>query len=318
MFIRKKESEKDVNRLTLLALDVGGSAVKHGIWHEDELIEKDSFPTPLTRKLFYEAINDLIEANQDTYQFSGIALSCPGDTDETTGMVNGFSYVPFLHLGEFQQEFSDAVDLPVSMLNDANSAALAEMTMGIGVGHQEAVFLIIGSGVGLAVVKGGEITTEGSDKIDQLDKLVADGVKTFNNSKVSPVHIARRVSLKKLKLPSAIDGKDVFQLADEGDPVATKEVASMYSSLAEIVISINGAFKPELIGIGGGISNNKDLLPSLKKAVAELLKDQSGLLTIFKNLFYNQEDLPQPNIQLCQFKNDANLLGAVIHFQKTK
>ncbi|WP_245249449.1 ROK family protein [Vagococcus allomyrinae] len=304
--------------MTLLALDIGGSAVKHAIWHKDNLIEKDSFPTPLTRKSFYEAINELINNYRGKYHFSGVALSCPGDTDETTGMVNGISYVPFLHLGEFQQEFSEAVSLPVTMFNDANSAALAEMTMGIGVGHQEAVFLIIGSGVGLAVVHNGKIAMETSEKIDQLDKLVADGVKAFNNSKVSPVHIARRVSLKKLKMPSAIDGKDVFQLANDGDPIATKEVMSMYSSLAEIVISINGAFKPELIGIGGGISNNQELLPNLKKAVTNLLEKESGLLSIFKTLFNNQEDLPQPNIQLCQFKNDANLLGAIIHFNETK
>lgn len=304
--------------MTLLALDIGGSAVKHGIWHEEKLIEKDSFPTPLTRKLFYTAINDLIKAKQDTYDISGIALSCPGDTDESTGMVNGLSYVPFLHLGEFQHEFSEAVGLPVSMINDANSATLAEMTMGIGVGHQEAVFLIIGSGVGLGVVNNGKLALETSDKIDQLDKLVADGVKTFNNNKVSPVHIARRVSLKKMKLPSAIDGKNVFQLAADGDPIALKEVDSMYTSLAEIIISINSAFKPEIIGIGGGISNNDELLPNLKQAVNELLQEENGLLTIFKHLFTNQEALPQPNIQLCKYRNDANLLGAVIHYKETK
>lgn len=307
-----------VTILALLALDIGGSAVKHGIWEENELLEKGSFPTPLTRKQFYEAINNLLAEQKATYKITGIALSCPGDIDESTGMVNGLSYVPFLHLGEFQQEFSEATGLPVSMLNDANAAALAEMTMGVGVGHQEAIFLIIGSGVGLSIVSKGKIVMDPSNKLDQLDKLVADGVKAINNNKVSPVHIARRVSLKKLKFPSAIDGKDVFQLAADGDSVAKKEIENMYSSLAEIVISLNSVFQPELIGIGGGVSNNQELLPNLEQAVDTLLQEENGLLAIFKTLFTSQKELPKPELTLCKYKNDANLLGAVIHFQDTK
>lgn len=304
--------------MSILALDIGGSAVKYGIWWQQELIETDSFPTPLTRKQFYDRINQLVTTFDPKYHLTGIALSCPGDTDETTGMVNGFSYVPFLHLGEFQHEFSTAVGLPVAMLNDANSAALAEMTSGIGVGHQEAVFLIIGSGIGLAVVKDGQVIMDTASQINHFDKLMADGVKSFNNSKVSPVHIARRVSLKKLKLPSSIEGKDVFELAQAGDGVAYKEIENMYQSLAEIVISLNAAFKPEFIGIGGGVSNNKELLPNLKRAVDDLLEEQSTLLGLFRTLFNSQDKLPKPELQLCRYKNDANLLGAIIHFERTR
>lgn len=302
--------------MALLAIDIGGSAVKYALYSDQELKNKDEFPTPLTRGSFYEEIQKIITEFSKEEEITGIGLSCPGDVDEETGQVNSLSFVPFLHLGEFQQEFSEAVSLPVSMINDANSAALAEMTLGIGKGHKQALFVIIGTGIGLAIVKDGEVVLDEQETKEEVDQYVAGGIKDVNNSFVSPVSIARRVSLKKFQLPSTYNGEDVFKLADEGDKIASKEIERMYQSLADVVISLNLAYQPELIGIGGGISNNSDLVPHLNETIKAKLADESYLVSLFKSLF-DKEVSPSkaPNLEVCEYKNDANLLGAVIHYQ---
>ena len=305
--------------MTLLAIDIGGSAVKYALAAGNELTAKAEFPTPLTRDSFFTEVKRVLETYATDHDITGIALSCPGEVDEATGQVNGLSFVPFLHLGEFQQTFSEEVQLPVTMINDANSAALAEMTLGIGQGHSTAIFVIIGTGIGMAIVKDGHVVLNSDDKDGELQQIVAEGIKDAKNNKVSLVHISRRVSLKKLQLPSTYDGKDVFALADAGDKIALKEVERMYQSLAEVIISLNLAYEPEIIGIGGGISNNPDLVPNLNERIKELMGNETYLLSAFKAIFEKEIRPTQtPHVEVCKFKNDANLLGAVIHFNHQK
>lgn len=299
---------------TILALDIGGSAVKYGFWTAQKLDYQDQFPTPLTRNKFYQTVADICAAHEP---IAGIAVSCPGEPDEDTGIVHGMSYVPFLHLGEFQYDFATQLNRPVSLQNDAESAALAEMTFGVGQNHQNVLFTIIGSGIGLAIVQDGRILKNLADKFDNPEKRFADTIKTLNNSKVSPVQIGKTVSLKNFKLPSTIDGKTVFELAKQGDPIASQEIDQMYASLAEILIFLNAAYQPEIIGIGGGISNSPDLLAELNAHIETLLTAPDSRINFYKRFYSNPEQaFKHPNLQICRFKNDANLIGAALHYDQ--
>lgn len=79
----------------LLALDIGGSAVKYGIWTKHQLIKQAQFPTPLTRNRFYSEVEQLRDQFATDFHLTGIAVSCPGDPDEQTGIIHGMSYVPY-------------------------------------------------------------------------------------------------------------------------------------------------------------------------------------------------------------------------------
>lgn len=302
--------------MALLVVDIGGSAVKYGVWDGESLHAKDEFPTPPLRNDFFAKVKQILDELSGKYEIEGLGLSCPGETDESTGMVAGWSFVPFLAFGEFQQAFSDALGgLPVSMMNDANCAGLAEMRYGVGKGHKNPLFLIIGSGIGLAFVRDGEIVVDTQSEISLLDKLVTTALQLLHGINASPVQMAKVVSVKKFQLPDSIEGKDVFELAKQGDEVAKEQVAKMYQSLAEIIIYLQTIFKPEFFAIGGGLSKNKDLLKNLRQAIDDYLADENPLFMLFRKQVLKEEDiLAAPEVKICEYSNDANLIGAALHF----
>lgn len=63
-------------------------------------------------------------------------------------MIKGASALPYIHNFKIQAELEKYFDLPVSLENDANCAALAEMVDGAGKAVKDAIFLVIGTGVG--------------------------------------------------------------------------------------------------------------------------------------------------------------------------
>lgn len=305
--------------MALLVVDIGGSAVKYAVWDQNELKEKDEFPTPLTRGNFFDLLNEAKDKLANTYSFEGVTISTPGDVDEEAGLIRGTSAVPFLHLIPIKESLSEALGLPVSMENDANCAAIAEMKEGIGKGYTHPLFVIIGTGVGIAIVENGEVLRKQELKLDELDKTIAQQLAALKTPKASPVSLGKRVALKKFQMPSSIEGKEVFELAKEGDEVAINELQAMYDSLAQIMVTLNSAFEPEFIGIGGGVSNNDEFVPGIETAMKKLVSEDTELLGWFQKLFKkesSQVGADIPTLKVCKFKNDANLLGAVIHYQE--
>lgn len=308
--------------MTLLVIDIGGSAIKYGLWENKELHHTDEVPTPLTRGSFYDQLQEIKEKFTKEKTLKGVAISSPGDVDEESGSVNGVSFVPFLHLGPIIPQMEQQLNLPISMMNDADCAALAELRMGVAKNADNPLFLIIGSGLGIAFAKDGQVVSPTDAKQPELKDLVARSIKNLNNSNVSPVQIGRRVSLKKFKLPSSIDGKDVFKLAEADDPIAKKEVNKLYQSLAEVLLSLNLSYHPEFIALGGGVSQQEGFLENIQQALAETIDNQAGIAEWFKNFFTSsdkKESLQKedfPIVKICQFKNQANLIGAALHFEE--
>lgn len=303
--------------MAIMVIDIGGSAVKYGLWHRKHLSNLGQFPTPATRKEFFQQINQLKTKWQQETTIHGVAVSCPGEIHEDTGMITDLSFVPFLHVLPFLQPMEEAVGLPVSLFNDADSAALAEMTYGIGKGSQHPVFLIIGSGTGFAVIEDGQVLTADHDKINNIRKYLITKFRNMNNINISPVKIAQKVSLSKWSAPSTLSGEEVFQLAEENDPIAQKEIKKMYERLSEVLIAIQHAYQPEFIGIGGGISNNPVFLSTLKKQLQELIKQPTARTDWFVKLFFENDQLSindLPKLRTCHFKSEANLVGALIHY----
>ncbi|MBT8951554.1 N-acetylmannosamine kinase, partial [Lactobacillus delbrueckii subsp. bulgaricus] len=66
------------------------------------------------------------------YQIAGVGISSPGAVNKATGIIEGASALPYIHNFRIQPELQRRFELPVSMENDANCAALAELADGAG------------------------------------------------------------------------------------------------------------------------------------------------------------------------------------------
>lgn len=88
------------------------------------------------------------ELKKSTWKFSGVAISSPGSVDTKTGIIYGLSAIEYIHRFEIRKELEALFGLRVSIQNDANCAALAEVWKGNAAEVSNSAFLIIGSGVG--------------------------------------------------------------------------------------------------------------------------------------------------------------------------
>ncbi|HEL1086611.1 TPA: ROK family protein [Streptococcus equi subsp. zooepidemicus] len=287
--------------MTLLCIDIGGTSIKFAICHKGRLKKQSSRPTPQSLEDFYHMLDERL-AYYRTEKLSGIAISSPGAVNKATGIIEGASALPYIHGFPIQQCLEERLGLPVSIENDANCAALAESALGAGQGTSSLAMLVLGTGVGGSLVINGRIHYGAHLFGGEFGFMVMnERYQTFSELG-TVVNMAKRYS-QIINDGKSYTGKEVLELADQGDPVALKERQVFLQSLAMGVFNIQHAFDPEMILIGGGVSQADFLLPALEAELDKLYQ----IVSI--------SDL-RPQLAICHFKNEANLLGASIDFMQ--
>ncbi|HEL0522343.1 TPA: ROK family protein [Streptococcus equi subsp. zooepidemicus] len=287
--------------MTLLCIDIGGTSTKFATCRKGKLEKQSSRPTPHSLEGFYRMLDERL-AYYRTEKLSGIAISSPGAVNKKTGSVEGASALPYIHGFPIRQDLEKRFGLPISMENDANCAALAESALGAGQGASSIAMLVLGTGVGGSLVINGRIHYGAHLFGGEFGFMVMnERYQTFSELG-TVVNMAKRYS-QIINDGKSYTGKEVLELADQGDPVALKERQVFLQSLAMGVFNIQHAFDPDRILIGGGVSQADFLLPALEAELDKLYQ----LVSI--------SDL-RPQLAVCQFKNEANLLGASIDFMQ--
>lgn len=287
--------------MNLFAVDIGGSSIKYGLYGEDGLRHKGSFKTPETYQLMKEELFRVLTEMKKETEISGAAFSAPGTVDSERGYIGGLSAVSYIHHFNIREDLENFLGVPVTIENDANCAALAELYEGAAQDVNDVLFMVIGSGIGGAVIIdrklykgrnlfGGEF---GYMLLAENDSLSSLG---------SPVQMARRYSEETGEL---VEGSEVFLRAEEGDPIAIKHAESLIDGLARGIFNLSCTFNPDRFVIGGGISRREDLIPRLLERTKWYLagKGAEGL---------------EVNLVPCAFRSDANLIGAAIHFRESR
>ncbi|GAF38800.1 ROK family protein [Agrilactobacillus composti DSM 18527 = JCM 14202] len=285
----------------VVAIDVGGTTIKYACWQSNSkaLMNKGYVKTPRTLAKYYEILQRIV-AEFEIYDPVGVALSTPGAVNLKTGVVAGISALPYIHNFPLQQALTGQLGLPVTLENDANCAALAELDSGAAREYQNVIVLVIGTGVGGAVVSNRQIQRGAHLLAGEFGLM-----RVLNNRPLSQVgtavSLARRYNLK---AKTRFSGQEILELANQGDLLAQKEAAVLYRSLAEAIYNLEYSFDPELFILGGGISENPQLIPNIQRSLVGLTQ---GAVSI-----------PVPiEIVPCHYYNDANLMGAVVHFNQT-
>lgn len=284
--------------MNLAAIDIGGTTIKIATWKDGKLQDKHAIDTPENLDSFYQVLTNEVNKIKKNTPIEGVAISSPGAVNKRTGIIGGSSAIPYIHNFKIVDELEKRFGLPVSIENDANSAALGELAEGSGKGCNSMAFFIIGTGIGGALIMDQKVW-HGAHLFGGEFGYMIMGTHTLSEL-ASPVAMANRYNKRTGK---KLDGKTVFELADQDNPVASDVRQTLIHALAVAIYNIQHSFDPEKIVIGGGISNNPKLASLLNKEI-DRLRDDLDLVTL------------KPDIVLCTLKSDANLRGAVADFEQ--
>lgn len=288
----------------VLGLDVGGTAIKAGLFENGVCLTRESFSTqandgPLT------AQNAIVEAaktmlSRATVPVEAIGLAVPGIVDSQRGVVVfsenlRWENVPIADI------VSEATGLPVLCGHDVRTAALGEQQLGAGKGYDDFVFLPIGTGLAAALVLSGQIyegaglageighggTQDGAPCVCGLRGCIetdatAGGIVAAYNRVVGD------------KAKTVTGAREVEELARKGDPLAVAVWDNALNRLGGVLQTLTEVLDPPLIVLGGGLSNAGEVL------VDELTRRMDAGLS-----FHHR-----PRLVLSQLGSDAGMWGA--------
>jgi predicted NBD/HSP70 family sugar kinase len=289
-----------------LVFDVGGTSVKYGVSDEEGNFSfTDSVPTPKTDvKEFLQVTGNIFDKAVREYALDGVAFSFPGEVHSREGVIKGISAVEYLHEIPLKTILEERFGgLPVTMANDANCAAMGELWKGVAKEYQNVVFVICGTGIGGAVIERGKLDKGVTMNRGEFGNFPMGGFKDgvlLSWSDYTLEKQARKYNKRKELAEAPIDGIKLDRLALEGDQLAEELMEEFCYWMAMGCITLEFAFDPELIAIGGGISGNPGIIDRIQNTVVSMLKGQHQGYLI-------------PRITACTNGSRANLYGALYY-----
>lgn len=240
----------------VIGVDIGGTALKLGRFdatgHCHAHLELAT-PQPATPGAVTTALLEGLERLDPRHQASGIGVGVPGPADQAGRVAQlainlpGWRNVPLADWLEAQQ------DRPVTLANDANCAALGELWLGAGRGVQDLLLLSLGTGVGGAVVMGGELLTGRLGLAAELGLILLDPSGPSCNSG-NHGSLEQHCSIAAIKRLSGLEPAALAERAAQQDPAALAHWHTYGSRLGMGIASLAYLFTPERVLLGGGIA----------------------------------------------------------------
>lgn len=204
-----------------------------------------------------KAIQMLVRSKK--VKIKAIGIGAPGPILYEKGMVVEAPNLPGWKRVNLRKILEQEFKVPVFVDNDANCAALAEAKFGAGKRARHFIYLTISTGIGGGIVidkkiyRGacGAAGEFGHMKIDLAGKVCGCGGKGCLETLSSGSALKKTTGLDALSLELA---------ARQGDKKAQEAIAKMAHYLAIGVANLVNIFNPEMVIIGGGLSNMRELL----------------------------------------------------------
>ena len=247
--------------------DLGGNILDEIYVEQHQTSGEESFSclTTLIDKL-------LASPKIEGRRIRGIGVGAPGVTLHREGIVT-WAYT--LHWENFplKARLSERYNLPVTVDNDVNLAALGEHWFGAGQNFQDMVLVAIGTGIGAGVIIDGALyrgAKEASGEIGNIlpgRDFLGKNYRDFGalESVASGTGIAARAKVllsqqSGAKKKKELTAEEVFEAARSGEPWAWAVINETVDYLAIAIADLVSAFDPEVIVLGGGVSQSADLL----------------------------------------------------------
>ncbi len=307
-----------------LGVDVGGTFIKAGVVDESyTILHKVSVPTggdggfqTVVQNIARVAELAAQEAGLAVGDFESVGIGIPGLLNPKTGVVvsapnlSGWQNVPFLDV------IQKLLPVPVRVGNDANCAVVGETLAGAAKGCQNVVMLTLGTGVGGGIVADGKLFVGGQGLGAELGHMVLQmggttcgcGMKGCIEAYCSVTALVKQTILAMEADPSSImhayakeaglvDGRTAFECSKKGDKAAVEVVEYYCRYLANAIGSLVIAFRPDVVLIGGGLSNQRDYL-------------MDKLNALLPQYVFSSDIIGVPPILRATLGNDAGTIGA--------
>jgi predicted NBD/HSP70 family sugar kinase len=192
----------------------------------------------------------------------GAVVGVPGVVDAATAQVHLTSF-PGLDGLAFGSDLERLLELPVSVENDINLAALGEHWLGVARGDSDFVFLSVGTGLGAGLVLHGELHRGRHGSAGELDFVSAGIEHDIDPCADALSQVAARLAAERggeTTLMPPFDPRAVFGAARSGDALACAVVEEEARRIALHVVPLAAVADVALVVLGGGIGTNGDLL----------------------------------------------------------
>lgn len=299
--------ERNGRKSMILTVDVGGTNTKFALI-DDKLnfIEKGKIPSVTTSlEEFIESIGQIYDRYQSLIE--GVAFSMPGVVNPKTGyFYTGGAFDEFIHEINLNDVLSKRIPLPLSFANDAKCAASAELGYGVLKDVKDAVVVVFGTAIGGAIILDHKVVLGKHFSAGEFSYMSTTyEVDDFQHSWAyrNGAEGLLRMVQENLHTDRFFTGEEIFEMANQNNQLVLAAVRQCCKEIGYKLYDLQACFDPEVFAIGGGICEQPLIYQFMNESFDEIQQSYGYLLT-------------RPKLVKCKYGNDANLLGALYHFNQ--
>ena len=275
--------ESEIEKPYVIGLDMGGTNSVFGIVDQRGTIKSQTVISTRAYPDFKDYVKASVEALQPALDVVGgieniraMGIGAP-NANYYTGNIEQAANLVWRGTVPCAQMFEDALGIPCRITNDANAAAMGEMTYGVARGMKNFIMITLGTGVGSGIVINGEVVYGHDGFAGELGHVCAVrhngrqcncGKSGCLETYASAMGVARtaREWLDLSEEPSSlrsldnITSKDVYEAAKDGDKLALKIFDFTGTVLGQSFADFIAFSAPEAIVLFGGLARAKDFL----------------------------------------------------------
>lgn len=300
--------EQNRKKLYTVGIDIGGTNTVFGIVDEQgHILSHDGIKTKDYPDINVYAdtvaghLRSLIETAGGIELINGIGVGAP-NANYYTGQIEQAPNLPWKGTIPLARMLRERLTLPVTLTNDANAAALGEMTYGVAHGMKDFIMITLGTGVGSGIVINGRLVYGHDGFAGELGhvivrrggRLCGCGRRGCLETYCSATGIVRTVHemLSSTDTPSLlrdipldkVTSKDIYDAAEQGDKLALEIFRFTGTVLGEAFADFIAFSSPEAIVLFGGLAKAGEyIMAPIREAmdanVMSIYKGKTRLLT---------------------------------------
>jgi glucokinase len=236
-----------------LGIDIGGTNIKYLVLDSSQqILVMDSVPS--TAQVDASSVRQTIRgiyAKLGSYRIEAIGIGCAGSVDFRAGVVRNSPNFPTWKQVPLCAWVREDTEKPVSLDNDANAAALAELRMGQAYGHENCLLITLGTGVGGGVIIRGEVYRGSTGTGGELGhfSIQTNGPACNCGSRGCFERYCSATAIQELY---GISAPELFDIQNQKK--YSTHLESFISQFSLGLTSLANVFDPELILLGGAMS----------------------------------------------------------------